>query len=82
MTPGPTWTFRKPWANQCAFLMEMFSLSYVDKLCIYPRLCLQVSSAKDSEPLDKSVCFTKANVLLSYVNETMSLETYLSFFLI
>ena len=82
MTPGPTWTLCKPWANQCAFLMEMFSLSYVDKLCIYLRLCLQVSSAKDSEPLNKPVCFTKAIVFISYVNETMSLETYLFFFLI
>ena len=82
MTPGPTWTFRKPWANQCAFLMEMFSLSYVDKLCIYPRLCLQVGLTKTQNQLDKPVCFTYANVLLSYVNETMSLETYLSFFLI
>ena len=26
--------------------MEMFVLSYVNVLCIYPRLCLQVGSAK------------------------------------
>ena len=30
MTPGSTWTFLKPWANQCVFLMEMFFLSYVN----------------------------------------------------
>ena len=35
-------TFLKPWANQRVFLMEMFVLSYVNELCIYPRLCLQV----------------------------------------
>jgi len=38
-----TWTFRKPWANQCVFLMDMFFLSYVNELCIYPRLCLSSS---------------------------------------
>ena len=79
MTPGLTWTFLKPSANQCVLHMEMFSLNYVDKLCIYPRLCLHVSLAKDSEPLDKPVCFTNANVLLSYVNETMSLFGNLPF---
>ena len=31
MTPGSTWTFLKPWANQCVFLMEMFFLSYVNE---------------------------------------------------
>ena len=29
-TPGFTWTFLKPWANQCVFMMEMFFLSYVN----------------------------------------------------
>ena len=51
--------------------MEMFVLSYVNELCIYPRLCLQVGSPKTQNPLDKPVCFTRANVLLSYVNETV-----------
>ena len=38
-TPGSTQTtFLKPWANQCVFPMEMFFLSYVNELCIYPRL--------------------------------------------
>ena len=44
--------------------MEMFVLSYVNKLCIYPKLCLQID-------FDKPICFTHANVLLSYVNETV-----------
>ena len=39
-------TILKPWVNQYIFLMEMFVLSYVNVLRIYPRLCLQVSSAK------------------------------------
>ena len=30
--------------NQCIFLMETFALSYVNVLCIFPRLCLQVGS--------------------------------------
>ena len=45
MTPGSTWTFLKPRVNQRIFLMEMFVLSYVNVLCIDPRLCLQVGSA-------------------------------------
>ena len=49
------------------FFMDMFALSYVNELCIYPRLCLQVGSGSDSE-LDKPVCFTQANIF-SYVNE-------------
>ena len=43
MTPGSTWTFLKPWVNQCVFLMEMFFLSCVNELCIYPGLCLSSS---------------------------------------
>ena len=35
---------------------------------------------KTQNPLDKPVCFTLANVLLSYVNETMSLLGNLPFF--
>ena len=38
-------TILKPWVNQCIFLTEMFVLSHVNVLCIYPRLCLQVGSA-------------------------------------
>ena len=51
--------------------MEMFVLIYVNELYIYPRHCLQVSSPKTQNLLDKPVCFTYANVLLSYVNETV-----------
>ena len=53
------------------FSMEMFVLIYVNELCICPRLCVQVSSPKTQNQLDKPVCFTHANVLLSYVNETV-----------
>ena len=35
---------------------------------------------KTQNRLDKPVCFTHANILLSYVNETMSLLGNLSFF--
>ena len=45
MTPGSTRTFLKPGAKQCVFLVEMFVLSYVNELCIYPRLWLQIGSA-------------------------------------
>ena len=38
-------TFLKPWAKQRIFLTEMSVLSYVNVLCTYPRLCLQVGSA-------------------------------------
>ena len=62
------------------FLMEMFSLSYVNKLCIYPKLCLQVGLTKTQNQLDKPVCFTYTNVLLSYVNETVSLFGNLPYF--
>ena len=50
--------------------MEMFFLIYVNELCICPRLCLQIGSPKTQNLLDKPVCFTHANVILSYVNET------------
>ena len=40
-------------------------------LHIYPRFCLQVCSPKTQNRLDKSVCFTHENVLLSHVNETV-----------
>ena len=39
-------TILKPRDNQCLFQMEMFVLSYVNVLCIYPKLCLQVGSAQ------------------------------------
>ena len=58
MTPGSTWTFLKPWLNQGVFLWKCW-------------LCLQVSSSKTQNLLDKPVCFTHTNVLFSYVNETV-----------
>ena len=42
-------TICKPRVNQYIFLMEMFVLSYVNVLCTYPRLCLQVVLPKGSE---------------------------------
>ena len=51
--------------------MEMLFLTYVNELCIYPRLSFfKLVLPKSQNPLDKPVCFTHANVLLSYVNET------------
>ena len=47
------------------FSSKMFVLSY---------------STKTQNQVDKPVCFTHANVLLSYVNETMSLLGNLPFF--
>ena len=38
-------TILKSRDNQCLFLIEMFVLSYANVLCIYPKLCPQVSSA-------------------------------------
>ena len=31
----PNLTFLKPWANQCIFLLEMFSLSYVNENYVF-----------------------------------------------
>ena len=36
--------------NQCISLMEMFIFSYANVLCIYPKLCLQVSLPLGSKP--------------------------------
>ena len=58
MTPGCTWTFLKSWANQCIFLMEIFVLSYVNVLCIYPRLSSSRFYLKAQNQLDKPVCYT------------------------
>ena len=63
------------------FLMEMFFLSYVNELCMYPRLTFfKLVLPKTQNQLDKPVCFTHANVVLSYVNETMYLLEKLPFF--
>ena len=61
--------------------MEMFFLSYVNELCIYLRLSFfKLVLPKTQNSLDKPECFTHANVLLSYVNETMYLLRNLPFF--
>ena len=60
--------------------MEMFVLSYVNELCIYLRLLVKLVPPKTQNQLDKPVCFTHANVVLSYVNETMYLLENLTFF--
>ena len=73
-------TFLKPWDNQCVFLMEMFVLSYVNILCIYPRLYLQVPLPKDSEPTWQTSILHSYIVLLIYVNENMYLLGNLPFF--
>ena len=47
---------------------------------ILDAIFLQVRSPKSQNVLDKPVCFTHGNVLLSYVNETMYLLGNLPFF--
>ena len=64
-------TFLKPWANQCIFPKEVFILSYVNVLCIYCRLCLQVRLAKGSEVTWHTSVLYLYIVLLIYVNETI-----------
>ena len=84
-TPGSTQaTFLKPWANQCIFPKEMFFLSYVNELCICPRLCLSSSHflLRDSEPImaQQTSTFYSFIVLLIYVNESIYLLGNLPFF--
>ena len=64
-------TILKPWVNQCIFLMEMFVLSYVNMLCIYPRLCIQVGLPNGSEPTWQTIMLYSDIVPLIYVNETL-----------
>ena len=66
-----------------AFLMEMLFLSYVNELCIYPRLSvfrLAPPKAQNQKCLNKPVCFTHTMVLLVCVNKTMYLLGNLPFF--
>ena len=62
-------TFLKRWVYQCVFPMGMFFLSYVNELCIYPRLFLQVGS----EPIMAQQTSMFYPFLLSCVSETMYL---------
>ena len=58
--------------------MEMFVLSYVNVLYIYPRLCMQVGSPKGSElTWQTSMLYI---VHLIYVNETIYFYGNLPFF--
>ena len=65
-------TTLKPWVNQYIFLMEMLVLSYVNMLCIYPRLCLQVSSAKWLRTY-----LINQYVILRYCSPNLSKQNYL-----
>ena len=56
--------------------MEMFFLSYVKELCIYPRLCLSPSQLGAQQ----TSMFYSYIVLLIYVNETIYLLGNLPFF--
>ena len=65
------------------FLMEMFFLSYVNELCIYPRLCLSsggfhIRLRTNNGSANQYVLLR--NVLLCYVNETVYLLENLPFF--
>ena len=75
-------TFLKPWANQYAFLMEMFFSSYVNELCIYLRICLSSSRFHLRLRTDNNSTnqYWFYSVLLSYVNETVYLLVNLPFF--
>ena len=77
MTPGFTWTLLKPWANQRVFLKEMFFLSHVNELCIYPRFCLYSRWSTLRLRTGKGYSYI---VLPIYVNETTYLLGNLSFF--
>ena len=58
--------------------MEMFALSYANELCFTIDPVFKLVLPKTQNRLKKPVWFTHANVLLSYVNETICLETCLS----
>ena len=52
--------------------MEMFVLSYVNVLCIYPRLCLQVGLPNGSESY-----LTNQYVILRYCSPNLCKQNYL-----
>ena len=58
--------------NQCLFLMEMFVLSYVNVVCIYPKLCLQVGSASWLRTY-----LTNQYVILRYYSPNLCKQNYL-----
>ena len=61
---------RISWVNHCIFLMEMFVLSSVNVLCIYPRLCLLVGSPNGSH-------LTNQYVILRYCSPNICKQNYL-----
>ena len=65
-------TILKPRDKQCLFLMEMFVLSYANVLCIYPELCLQVSSASWLRTY-----LTNQHVILRYCSPNLCKRNYL-----
>ena len=54
--------------------MKIFVLNYVNELCIYLDSVFKWAPPKTQNGLDKPECFTHANILLSYVNETVLAE--------
>ena len=54
------------------FLLEMFVLSYANVLCIYPKLCLQVSSASWLRTY-----LTNQYIILRYCSPTVCKRNYL-----
>ena len=52
--------------------MEMFILSYANILCIYPKLCLQVSSASWLR-----TCLTNQYVIFRYCSPNLCRRNYL-----
>ena len=62
------------------FSYGKFVLSYVNVLCIYPRLCLQVDLPKGSELTWQTSMLYSYIVLLIYVDETIYLYGNLPFF--
>ena len=60
--------------------MDMFFLSYVNELCIYPRLCLSSSWFHLRLRTNLTNMFIHAHVLLSHVNKTTHLLGNLPFF--
>ena len=60
--------------------MKIFVLNYVNELCIYLDSVFKWAPPKTQNGLDKPECFTHANILLNYINETMSLPGNMPFF--
>ena len=68
-------TLLKPWAHQCISLMEMFLLSYVNELCIYPRL--RLSSSQFCLRLRTNKGSTNQHVLLIHCSPNLCWWNYM-----